>query len=279
MNIITRTVNDYSMLSVKKWLEQGLEHGFMNAQLNISEDDGELWDNVYPGSSIKLLKQTHGTHIVSVLDQEFTYNNGSPSNADGWFIDLLHAPYRTAFGVKTADCAPVIVFINSLRAVYLLHCGWRSAVDNFLPKVLLEIYNKYSGKAQVDGSNTRAMCKVFNKSVETKSLVRDVEICVGPAAKSCHYEVKDDVTTPAIKNFLELGGTKDMLSHVIVQRDGNTYFDIQELLKQQSLLLGIPEGNFASANVCTISDKSYFSFRRQGGEVGSTGHQVSFVKI
>ena len=278
MNIITRTVNDYSMLSVKKWLDQGLEHGFMNNELDIKEDNGALWENVYPNSSIKLLQQVHGTSTVNVLTQDFTYDNDSPAKADGWFVDLMHAPYRTAFGIMTADCTPVIVFINSLKVAYVLHCGWRGAVANFLPKVLLEIYNKYSGKTQIDGSDTKALYKLFNKSIETKSLAKDIEICAGPGAKSCHYEVKNDVTEPAVKNFLALGGSQDMLGSTIVQRDEKTYFDTQELLKQQSLLLGIPEGNFGAANVCTIKDESYFSVRRQGDDL-TGGRQVTFVKI
>ena len=276
MNITERNVNNYSILSVKEWLEQGFEHGFMNGELDINDGNGRLWPNVYPGSDIKLLKQVHGIDIVNVTGKEFIYDNNSPSEADGWFIDLQNAPHNTAFGIKTADCSPVIIFINNLKIAYLLHCGWRSAVDNLFPKALMEIYNKYfaGNTANINASDLKNLRGLFQKSPE---LAKSIEICVGPSAKSCHYEVQSDVTEPAVQNFLALGGSEDMLGSAIVQRNGKTYFDAQELLRQQSLLLGIPAENFTAINICTINDNSYFSFRRQGPT--STPRQATFIKV
>ena len=254
------------MLSVKKWLELGLEHGFMNSKLDVKDGNGKLWGNVYPGSDIKLLQQVHGTDIVNVASEEFVYDNNAPAKADGWRIELQHAPRGTTFGLYTADCSPVIIFIHSLKIVYLLHCGWRSAVDNLLPKALAEIT-----------ANTTPPRANNNSPLRRNALAKDIEICVGPSAKSCHYEVQSDVTEPAVANFLAIGGDKKDLSDVIVHRNGKTYFDTQELLRQQSLLSGIPAANFTAIPICTMNDLTYFSFRRQGPT--SMARQATFVKV
>ncbi|MDR2337966.1 MAG: polyphenol oxidase family protein [Deltaproteobacteria bacterium] len=252
MQLIERTINGYQILSIQEWLTSGLEHGFMNAQLDVSLESGRDWDKVYPASKLKLLKQMHGTHTILVSGNFETDAISAPLTADGWWIDLKSAPQNVAWGIKTADCAPVIVYLKSFKIVYVLHCGWRGTVDNYLALVLKQALETYHCAAE------------------------DFEICVGPAAGKCCYEVGYEVVELAEKNFLALGGTLELLAQILIKKEGEKYyFNNSGLLKAQSLLLGVPEQNIYLIPACTICDPAYFSFRRQGD---AAGRQVTFVK-
>jgi YfiH family protein len=252
MQIKERAINGYKILSVQEWLAAGLEHGFMNSQLDVSLEGGGDWRKVYPNSELKLLKQVHGVNTIVVAADDVAKNSGEPLAADGWCVDLQRAPRNQAWGIKTADCAPIIIYIKKIQIAYVLHCGWRGTVDNYLPLVLKQAFETYRCTAE------------------------DIEICIGPSAGVDCYDVGDDVLAPAEKNFLALGGSQEALTHVLVKKNEKYYFNNSALLKEQSLLLGVPNTNIYIIQDCTICDKSYFSFRRQGE---ASGRQVSFVKV
>ncbi len=253
MKIITRKLNNYTVLSVAEWLDAGLNHGFMNAEFDAFANNGKDWEKVIPNSEIKLFKQVHGTETIDAAQIDLNlYDNDAPLEADGWKIDLKQNKNNVTFGIKTADCAPIIIFVKQANIAYILHSGWQGTVQNYLYLTLSEILKRYKPE--------------------------EIEICVGPAANVCCYEVKGDVASAAKKSYLKIGGKeKDFglfLNETFNDASNQTqiHFNNSGLLKRQAYLQGIPESNICVINACTICNKQFFSYRR-----GNTGREITFI--
>ena len=230
---------------VSNWQSRGFFHGFGDARCDILSIEGELQIRtclaVYDIHSIKLLNQVHGSNVVEI-PSHFVDCNEVPT-ADGWLLFTSKIKNTVidsnAYGIKTADCVPVIVFDTLRKDSAVLHCGWRGAAQSLLESCL-------------------------RRMVEEGSKVNDLEIAFGPHAKSCCYEVQDNF----ISSFGEYGLTVD--GHIEI-REGRKFIDIANILQQQAKDIGVKL--IYNFSVCTICDPRFFSHRRNK----SPSRQVSFV--
>jgi len=74
---------------------------------------------------------------------------------------ILTSEKNLVLVVKTADCMPVL--IRDTNSVAAVHIGWRGLANN-----------------------------IFNKTLE-KMMHENLQVSIGPHAKSCCYEIKEDV--------------------------------------------------------------------------------------
>ncbi len=187
------------------------------------------------------------------------YLQNTNHSADGWIahLDILHRG-KIALGVATADCTPVLGYCPDLNLVLALHCGWRSAVSEILPRVLTRVTTL--------GAHPQA-----------------IELAIGPSAGIDCYEVGEEVEKqtldsiekalwrdPSLRNFDQ----NSIIAHVPTPQGNKTYVRIAQLLKLQSLSLGLQSSNIAISDICTICDQRFHSHRRQGHEAG---RQWSFI--
>jgi copper oxidase (laccase) domain-containing protein len=92
-----------------------------------------------------------------------------------------------------------------------------------------------------------------------------LEILIGPAAGVCCYEVGPDLIEILKQSWGETG---------LVRREDKFYFNLAALLREQALSWGLRPEAIACAQVCTICDFRFFSFRRQKD---LSGRQLSFI--
>ena len=89
------------------------------------------------------------------------------------------------------------------------------------------------------------------------------------------YEIGDDVKSALMRAYSFVEALPSPTGKSVVEsRDGKLFADIRALLMQQAFFFGVKPDRIASADVCTICDRRYFSHRR---EREAAGRQLSFI--
>lgn len=74
------------------------------------------------------LNQTHGTDIITVTEQEFTYL----PEADASYTQTV----GQVLAIMTADCLPLFIASADGTEIALVHCGWRSVANGIIERTL-----------------------------------------------------------------------------------------------------------------------------------------------
>ena len=228
---------------IQRWVARGLIHGFVGNDLDCRVPGAALPQSLSGERHLHFLKQVHGIEIVGLAEAR----PDVVPEGDAWFVQREFAQQRLA-GIKTADCIPVLV-IGGEKFCAAVHCGWRSATDGLLPRVI------------------ERLCAAG-------VIAEEMEVALGPGAGVCCYEVGDEVIT-AVENALAKLPERMKAGHqAIVKREFSRFADLRALLAAQLAASGVKSENVAESKLCTICDGRFFSHRRQGNE---SGRQVSFV--
>ena len=94
-------------------------------------------------------------------------------------------------------------------------------------------------------------------------------VALGPCIGSECYEVGEEV----FRNFEREGHQSDFF-RPHPSKEKKYFFDLKGENIAQMLSLGIDEENIFDADCCTHCDKSFFSYRRDGGKAG---RMLSFI--
>lgn len=173
------------------------------------------------------LKQTHGTQIVPMLDDNdfLSYQIKKEHIADGW---LLARP-QTGVMILTADCLPLFIWDEQGKTVSLTHCGWRGIAAK-LPQKAAYLVKERAG--------TNAKLQAF----------------IGPHIGPCCFEVKEDVAGQFPQNC-------------VIKRDGKLFVDLGAAVILQLAECGVAREEIqgACSCQCTCCNKEdFFSYRREG---------------
>jgi hypothetical protein len=233
------THNNFRYWHLPHLTASGVFHGFGGASLDVRYEK-DAWRESFPaGPNLHLLKQVHGAEIAlagaSDSDSEF--------EADAWILTKV-VP-NSVFGVRTADCVPVLLFSSKINAA--LHCGWRGVLGNLLPKMLAE-FSRHDVK------------------------MSDIKLAIGPHARGCCYEIAADLEHKIIERML-------VSREKVVRDESGTqkmYCELSVLLLAQAQNAGIAAENCFEHTSCTICSDEFFSHRRQKD---LAGRQVSFVSL
>ena len=156
--------------------------------------------------------QTHGVDI-------YNYNYQG-LEADGF----ITSKKNTAYGIKTADCLPII-FWNDSNELSGLHCGWRGVAYGIIDKLLM---SKHGMKMQY--------------------------AFFGPSISKDFFEVKEDL----IEVFLE--NSRD-ITPFIETIDTKKYFDLRAFCREHISNYGLKI--LEMKNHCSYKNKDlFFSWRR-----------------
>jgi len=145
-----------------------------------------------------------------------------------------------ALGIVTADCAPVLLRDRGGRAVAAVHAGWRGAAAGVLEKALTTL----KSRAGVDA--------------------HDIEAVIGPAAGGCCYEVGGDVH----------GALAARTPAAFTPHRNRHLFDLRAGVEALARAAGVAE--VQRIGPCTICDRAYASYRRDGQ---AAGRQLSFIAL
>ncbi len=243
------------MFTIPAWTAAGWRHGFFGRELDVRDltPPENLESRILetlgfaPGGAVCLLEQEHGVQFVEVGDALPAGIGGGRPKADGW---LVHPPVGglpenlTVFGIRSADCTPVLIRCQRSGLSAALHCGWRSAVQGLLKRVLGRI-------SELQGD------------------LSGVQIAIGPGARKCCYEVGEEVVEQ-----VEWSHRNRCVS--IVQGDvgSKIMMGVDELLVAQAEELGVATVDIFRLFLCSICSPDFFSHRR---EKAAAGRQLSFI--
>ena len=183
-------------------------------------------------------QQVHGSKVVQVTEElvgsgALDFAN-TIADTDALVTNLPDVPLMLFY----ADCVPVLLADLETGAIGLAHAGWRGTVANIGAKTLA------------------AMGEAFGTKPE------NVLVAIGPSIGVCCYEVDDFVRDQASgyeEFFAPKGGGKYQL-------------DLWGMNAKQLQEAGVPEGNIATAGVCTNDNVELFcSYRAEQGNTGRMG--------
>ena len=156
--------------------------------------------------------QTHGLDI-------YNYNYQG-LEADGF----ITSEKNTAFGIKTADCLPII-FWNDSNELSGLHCGWRGVANGIIDKLLM---SRHGMKMQY--------------------------AFFGPSISKDFFEVKEDLIEVFHENSLDI-------TPFIETIDTKKYFDLRAFCREHISSYGLKI--LELKNHCSYKNEDlFFSWRR-----------------
>ena len=115
--------------------------------------------------------------------------------------------------VRTADCMPILM--QSKNLISAVHAGWRG-INN----------------------------SIFEKSLKNHDF-KSLKISIGPHAKECCYEVKEDL--------------KQLFPLSIIELNGRYYLKLRKKIEEFCIKENIELEVF---HQCTICDDNYYSYRK-----------------
>ncbi len=175
------------------------------------------------------LHQIHSNYGHTIYDQN-TFSQSFSVSGDF----LITNQKNIGLGVVTADCVPVIAYDEKIVVIGIAHAGWLGVVNGVIENMLIEMQKNYGSK------------------------IENMKIICGPSARSCCYEIKEEVLDAIdIKDCLRNGS--------LVKKDGQYFFDGAKYSAHSVQKCGVIVKNISLTNaVCTICNKEYCSYRREG---------------
>jgi YfiH family protein len=152
-----------------------------------------------------------------------------------------------AIGIKTADCAPVLLFDRRSQTIAAVHAGWRGTALGI------------AGKA------VRVMGERFSSRPE------DLSAVIGPSIGPCCYEVDE----PVFEAMSHHGEAQRVLRPG--PRPLRWMFDLPLANRMQLEREGVPPEQISAAGFCTCCRKDLFFSHRRDGE--KTGRHLNFILL
>ncbi|MBK6687269.1 MAG: laccase domain-containing protein [Deltaproteobacteria bacterium] len=235
----------------------GVRHGFSTRLGGVSQGPGATFDlgrETRPDldenrrrfaldhlhlAHVDHLHQVDQVHGITVVDE----TSPPDTKADG----LCTQRPGHAVGVRTADCAPILIAVAAPRpvAVAALHAGWRGAVAGIVGVGIQRLLTAGARPEQL-------------------------YVAIGPTISLAAFEVGAEVIEAATK---ALGAAP----RTMISERGTVHLDLVDLLTRHLVGLGVPPAQIEWIGGCTASQPSlYFSYRR---DRGLTGRHLSAIRL
>ena len=183
----------------------------------------------------KIMEIYHLNHIgyLNQIHSDFVFNfDGNIKDGDALITDQT----RTAIGVFTADCVPVILVDIMQGVIAAVHSGWKGTKALIVSKTIERMQEKFG------------------------SIASDISVYIGPHIGGCCYEVS--------KELVEQFTSEDIYSNIKISN--NNKLDLEKCILAELKQKGVKEENIYTTNICTACNKqvelhSYrFSHNKQG---------------
>ena len=234
MGLILCFISDYhlSMNLELKWNEQsGLQ---CQSWIDRGISHGFSFDLDHRPTEIFSVRQVHGTDCHEVF-KDSRLEEVQKIQADA----LTTLAQKKTLGIQTADCLPILVADFDSGRLAAIHAGWRGLSARILSQYL-GFYSSNSNK---------------------------IEVLVGPSISLSMFEVGPEVVDQMKSSFPEISLT-EWGAFMIGGRDDRSFIDLAGLAKRELESQGIPSDNVAVSQICTKSDLSWNSYRRNGTAAG-----------
>lgn len=189
----------------------------------------------FDAAEITSPRQRHTAEVAALKTQKKIGSGGAGEESafdpcDGLATSLKRAPLLLHF----ADCVPVILVGASKQgdpAVAILHAGRKGLIAGVIRNGVNLMVDEYD------------------------LLPESMSAAVGPAIRSCCYEVGEDVATGFEAHF---GST------ALVRDENRVWLDLHGATEAALLQAGLSTGNIHILDLCTSCGDSFFSYRRDG---------------
>ena len=180
-----------------------------------------------PAERIYFLSQVHGKAAIALRGDERT--------ADVLELEgdaLVGRTPGTAYGVRTADCVPILVGDRRTGAVASVHAGWRGIVRGVVEAGVLKLL-------EVAGDDV------------------DLVAAIGPHIRGTAFEVSEEVAE-------ELASASPV--PCVLRRAGmKPHVRLDNIVRAKLVALGVPHDQIDDVEGCTATEpERFFSFRRDG---------------
>jgi hypothetical protein len=183
------------------------------------------------------IKQIH-SDIVFLLNDELTKENRKEGDA------IVTSMRNLGVGIYTADCVPLLLVDGEAKVVAAVHAGWRGTLSGVVNRTIKRIEKDYG------------------------ILSSKVSAAIGPSIGMCCYEVGEEVAVQFIKKY-------DKWSEFLYKKNNSKYFIDLRMANVRNLLdAGV--ANFEVMDICTMCNRDFHSYRREGKGVG---RQLSFIGL
>jgi YfiH family protein len=186
---------------------------------------------------LTLPEQVHGARLAEIGREDVGAGREGRQDAiagvDGLVCTLPGVPIM----VLSADCALVVVYDPRRAALGVAHASWKGTVGRVTQNV---------AERMVDQLGCRPA---------------DLWAGIGPAAGPLRYQVGEEVRQQARRTLPEADRYFPSIA-------GGIAFDLWACNRDQLLAAGVPAEQIELAGLCTIADRRFFSYRRDGPDTG-----------
>lgn len=226
----------------------------LNTSFDVSDSPARVEENLarvrfqigVPAGALYACTQVHGREVVVVTGDE------EPEDVRAHKADaLVTVAADVAVGVRTADCAPILLAVDDGSGVAAVHAGWRGAVGGALESAVAEL----CARANVSPSRIVA--------------------AIGPSIGMDAFEVGPEVVAQAAAVVDVTGLTRPGAAHP----DGDrVHLDLRGVVARVLAKAGVTRVDLVGG--CTVTEESaYFSHRRDvtHRKCAETGRQMAAI--
>lgn len=194
--------------------------------------------------SLESIKEYYGLEGIGYLNQvhsDLIFNfDGNIKDGDSIITDKS----KTAIGVFTADCVPVILVDTTKGVIAAVHSGWKGTKALVVSKTIEKLQLDYGVRA------------------------KDIRVYIGPHIGGCCYEISQEL--------MEEFTREEIYSNIKINNDNK--LDLEKCILTQLTQKGIKEENISVTNTCTACNKQYelYSYRFNKNK---QGRMFSFVYL
>ena len=183
--------------------------------------------------------QVHGTEIAIINKAPARSMPFPAAHALDGYDGFITAVPNIPLLVRVADCVPVILYEPDIKALAVIHAGWKGTAGGIAAKAAGLMAQHY----QCDIKNIRAG--------------------IGPSIGPCCYEVRQDVAERFRQTM--------PYSRFLLSEEGLDVFslDLQEANRLQLIAAGLAPEHIELSWLCTACNSNLFFSHR--GEKGKTG--------
>ncbi len=220
--------------SPNPWLGLNISYDVGDAPARVTENLARTRFQLGVGKDVLFCaKQVHGRD-VAVIDDHSVVDDVAAVTADA----VVTRRDGAAVGVRTADCAPILIAADDGSIVAAVHAGWRGAVSGVIEAAVAAM------------------------GIDPRRLVAAVGPCIGQAA----FEVGPEVVSAA-------AAVVDVDGLVRAGAGDRQHLALARLCERVLHTAGVGRVDVIDACTVELAD-AYFSYRR---EHGTTGRQLSAI--
>ncbi|MBO4521225.1 MAG: peptidoglycan editing factor PgeF [Alphaproteobacteria bacterium] len=237
----------YRFFSRKNGVSEG-SFSSLNCSVKVGDDPAKVRENMRRvagnlGCTVEklfVLHQTHSSIVIPVTTKE-------PFEKTPYGDALVTNQPHLFLGVKTADCAPVLMADPGKGVIAAAHAGWRGVVGGILENTI---------KTMVDMG----------------AKIQNIIALIGPCIAPQSYEVGEDMK----KEFLE--EDKKASLFFVPAGTGKYRFDLPGYVLARLEHAGIGAAEWVDEDTYAL-EKDYFSYRRSAQKGESCGRQISVIGL